>query len=335
RYYALVAMDGDKFSEWVAGKRAPRMKWIFHPDLVEGEGKDPRIVEGVGSRLRPLGGGSHLALSAVMKNYALHVVRWAVEVQHAGKLIYAGGDDVIAFVPLRDLFSLLRTLRILFQGESFHESAGGIHIEAGKGIATIEEEEGKHPILLAGGKNPRSDQVFQGPTASAGVALIHESHPLPYAMVEALHHAMKGRAKDRLGRDAFALHLHRRSGEPVECGMKWFVPSRDESAGSFDILEELDAFVGWFDRDDISSRLPYDMARRIEIFHCERSEEELAWYLDALREARPWYLDAQKEEFMRLLGRHTAETDEDTRREIRKHAERLVEAVEEAERLVV
>ncbi|RME47798.1 MAG: hypothetical protein D6795_13625, partial [Deltaproteobacteria bacterium] len=33
--------------------------------------------------------------------------------------------------------------------------------------------------------------------------------------------------------------------------------------------------------------------------------------------------------------RHTAETDEDTRREIRKHAERLVEAVEEAERLVV
>ena len=44
-------------------------------------------------------------------------MRRIVEEEHLGKLVYAGGDDVLAFVNLKDLFGVMRKLRASFSGQ--------------------------------------------------------------------------------------------------------------------------------------------------------------------------------------------------------------------------
>lgn len=57
----------------------------------------------------------HSAISTALRNYAIEFVRKIVEEEHLGKLIYAGGDDVLAFVNLKDLFDVMEKLRWAFQ----------------------------------------------------------------------------------------------------------------------------------------------------------------------------------------------------------------------------
>jgi len=114
RYYAIIVMDGDRMSEWVAGIQAPKLLWLFHPEVRPAV---QSVLPKADQISRPLGPTLHLALSTALKNFAVEIVRTVVEEGHCGKLIYAGGDDVLAFVPVSDLLPVMRNLRRLFQGE--------------------------------------------------------------------------------------------------------------------------------------------------------------------------------------------------------------------------
>ena len=65
---------------------------------------------------RPLNPSLHLVTSKALRDFSLHVAREIVEKDHLGKLVYAGGDDVLAFVNLRDLPEVMRKLRAYFSG---------------------------------------------------------------------------------------------------------------------------------------------------------------------------------------------------------------------------
>ncbi|MDI6754188.1 MAG: type III-B CRISPR-associated protein Cas10/Cmr2 [Thermodesulfobacteriota bacterium] len=198
RYYAVLAMDGDKMGNWVAGHFAPLYEWMFHPQLKLSQ---PLNSSNSTGPTRPLGPASHMALSSALKNFALEMTRPVVEEMHCGKLIYAGGDDLLAFVPVTDLLPVMRKIRSLFQGCSLADGK----IRAGKGWGEVSRGSEDKNFLLMGEAHNRDGIEFEGPTASLGAAVVHESHPLSLAIEEAFSRAMKDHAKENLGRDAFAI----------------------------------------------------------------------------------------------------------------------------------
>ncbi len=57
----------------------------------------------------------HRRLSRLLSEFAVQDVPEIVEQDHLGKLIYAGGDDVLAFIALADLFAVMEGLRRRFE----------------------------------------------------------------------------------------------------------------------------------------------------------------------------------------------------------------------------
>lgn len=253
RYYALIAMDGDHMGEWLNGSRAPGLEEVIHSDCL-----NKISAEIPPEAKRPLGPATHMAIGTAGKNFALQIAKQIVEKDHLGKLIYAGGDDLLAFVPLEDLLSILQELRLRFSGD-------------------FVEQDGQY-LLMMGSKA----------TTSAGVVIAHHTHPLSHVVEEAHEVALKEDAKDGLGRDAFAVHLLRRSGERVVAGAKWRPKRpRNDDKEMVDVLEILKGLVDLLRRDgegSLSDRFIYQLS------------EELA--LAGLP------LEAQKPEIIRLLERH-------------------------------
>ncbi len=162
KYIAAIAFDGDYIGKWVDGKE------------LENPGE-----------LRQ----HHTAFSAALSDFALNKVRAIVEDEHAGQLIYAGGDDVVALVPSDTALECASALRQAF-------------CEATKEIS---------------GKNEKGEVIH--PDASAGIAIAHIHAPLQDLIREA--QKAEKRAKNTVGRPAFSITLMKRSGEISEWGAKW------------------------------------------------------------------------------------------------------------------
>jgi len=243
KYYALIAMDGDHMGQWVSGQKGPELLKLLHPEVANVFMNDS-AMKSLLCRQRPLGPTLHMALTAAQKNFALQVVRQIVEEEHVGKLIYAGGDDVLAFVPISELLPVLRKLRWLCSGEKIEPEAAAIK-KVSNGFATrVNNSNDERRFMLLGSQF----------SLSAGVAIVHHTHPFSHAVEEA-YRAMKEHAKEELGRNAFAIHLMKRSGEPLKVGAKWKLEANGKE---FNTLEMLEGIVRAM-QEELSSKLAYDM----------------------------------------------------------------------------
>lgn len=150
RYLAAMALDGDRMGKLLS------------------ECTDPE---------------QHEVISRALATFADERVRIIVEEKHPGRLVYAGGDDVLALLPVSHALDVADELRRALSEEL--ERVG-------------------HP----------------GRTASAGIAIVHHMQPLEGALraaKDAQHHA-----KERYERNALAVDVLRRSGERRRVGMNWF-----------------------------------------------------------------------------------------------------------------
>lgn len=141
-YYALLFADGDRM-----GKAIDAQKTI----------------------------GEHQDLSAKLSEFA-DKVKEIVENNHNGSLIYAGGDDVLAFVPLHTVLKCAEELRKTFSNK----------------LISFKDDEGKTPTL------------------SVGIAVSHHIEPLSDAL-ELARSAEKA-AKSVNGKNALAVLVDKRSG---------------------------------------------------------------------------------------------------------------------------
>jgi len=105
--------------------------------------------------------------------------------EHYGKLLYAGGDDVFAILPVDTALSCAKELREVYV-QAFKEKA----------------------------KNVR------GGTISAGIVYAHMNTTLR-AVVKDAHLLLDKVAKDKLGRDAFAVRVWKRGGPIITFGKRW------------------------------------------------------------------------------------------------------------------
>lgn len=256
-YMAVLALDGDEMGQWISGKKTPPLRdqlaaearGYFEEKGLGGENRETPAHISAADFLdtpRPLNPSFHLQFSEALANFGLFTARRIVEA-HDGRLLYAGGDDVLALLPADNALACARALRAAFRGESDDlgnlrrtwQSEGGPLTPRDDQRLFATQAEGAqsgfirlHPDLRKGGalrgEPLYHDVLVPGPRAevSCGIAVGHAKSPLQ-DLVQAAQEAEK-HAKNNYGRFAFALSIYKRSGEIVHWGAKWADPNADD-----------------------------------------------------------------------------------------------------------
>jgi CRISPR-associated protein Cmr2 len=231
-------MDGDHMGRWLSGthKGLATFGDILHPDVRHQLEKDKNWQPLLQAK-RLITPAVHASISQALGRFALKLAPHIVEERHPGRLIYAGGDDVLALVPLEDALVVARELRAAFSG----------HIRFVNGNLEVCLKDS------VSGYVERGDEMFltMGPqaTASMGMVFAHHFQPLDLALqaVRRAEHA----AKHHYGRNALVIEVLKRSGETVTVGTKW---SYDKTPDAVDLLIEL---VRRLEKEQISGKWPY------------------------------------------------------------------------------
>ncbi|CUT01638.1 type III-B CRISPR-associated protein Cas10/Cmr2 [Candidatus Kryptobacter tengchongensis] len=218
-YYATLHLDGDNMGKWLSGELLPEIEYAYNSEVWQGLPEEFK-KELKGKRTKKLlTPAIHASISTALRNYALEFVRKIVEEEHLGKLIYAGGDDVLAFVNLKDLFDVMQKLRWAFSGQIKVEN-GEIRIDINNQTGFVEKD-GRYLLSMG----PEA-------TASMGVVIAHYKTPLQIAIGKVFE--MEKKAKKEC-RNRFAICLMKRSGEERIATAEWKYDDKD----TIDTLKEI------------------------------------------------------------------------------------------------
>jgi CRISPR-associated protein Cmr2 len=168
-YYALLAADGDNMGMVIDSQKAPQAHQALSRALSEFASEAKNIVEG-----------------------------------QQGLLIYSGGDDVLAYLPLHTVLECARILEETFKGKLNQ-------FEAPKDGLTVT------------------------PTLSIGIVIAHHLEPLSDVLELAREAEKAAKGVDKVRKNGFAVTLSKRSGVDRTISGKW---------GIFDIrLRQLVEFI--------------------------------------------------------------------------------------------
>ncbi len=209
-YYAVLVMDGDQMGALLGSVREQ---------------------------------DEHASISRALSNFSRKTVPGIIEGKYPARLVYAGGDDVMALVPLRDI------LKISDEVQQAYKKAM--------------QEAPRQPV-----------------TMSAGIAIAHYLDPLSHVLREA--RRAEDQAKDRYGRSALVVTLLRRSGEATTVGCKWHYDLRDKSGQPDEQGQPLVIFqdvADLLERDIVSTKFVYNFAEEaatLSQLGAEAQESEIA-----------------------------------------------------------
>lgn len=223
-YYGLIMMDGDNMGAWLSGSKEEYQipyKDAWHPTVrqnAEQRFKGKKTIIDYLETLRPPSPARHMAISEALNAFSLHLARPIVEDIFKGKLLYSGGDDVLAMISIDDLAPAALLLRLVYSGISIDDineerwtrllaTKNLERLKAGKGFVRLDKE----LFRLMGSKA----------TASVGAVIAHHTAPLTVVLRE-LREAEK-RAKNKGDRDAFSITLIKRAGGTIQLTVPWFL----------------------------------------------------------------------------------------------------------------
>ena len=219
-YYAFILLDGDRMGAWLSGTQPDYLLTYgdtWHPKIrLTAAQKFPQLAPYLDSK-RAVSPARHMAISAALNDFALLMARHVVEDLCKGKLIYAGGDDVLAMVSVDDLLRCLTLLRLAYSGVWPEQEGLSDLLNLGneRGMAKL-----KRGHAMLDGQLLRL--MGEKATASAGAVVAHHQTPLSRVLREL--RATEQRAKTQGGRDAFSINLLKRSGGAVHLTLPWIVP---------------------------------------------------------------------------------------------------------------
>jgi CRISPR-associated protein Cmr2 len=189
KYYSILIMDGDNMGKMLVGDEMKPVRDYLHPEVLKY--LPPEAKEKVEKTKRLITPATHSAISRALAYFSIRKVPEIVENEnHRGELIYAGGDDVLALLPidsvLRCAYEIQKTFRKDWDGW----------------------------------------ELLPAKTMSAGILIVHYKHPLYDALDKA--RSLENKAKD-FGRDAVAIGYLARSGSYNEVVFNWsIVPKLDK-----------------------------------------------------------------------------------------------------------
>ena len=242
-YFSLVLMDGDRMGAWLSGgdDYAIPYRDSFHPqvrDAFDAHAQREPTLRAYGAQKRAVSPNRHLSISAALNDFSLTVVPHVVENEHLGRLIYAGGDDVMAMLPVADLLPAMQRLRVAYAGHDPEHVSGEFD---GRDLAL----QNGFALLNRGGRRRLMRMMGHRATASAGAVVAHHQAPLSAVLREL--RAAESRAKNAGGRDAFSLTVVKRSGGSLTVTAKWGEP--------VGLMNDLRCFLG---SDGVSRRAVYN-----------------------------------------------------------------------------
>lgn len=131
-YYAILSIDGDNMGKWLKGEKLPTVEELLH-EKVRNEPKltENQNIKTLFKSIHPMSPSFHNLFSRKLSEFALEKVRKIVEEDYYGKLIYAGGDDVLAFLPVDEALNCAYDLNKAFKdllGEKASVSAGIVFV---------------------------------------------------------------------------------------------------------------------------------------------------------------------------------------------------------------
>ena len=245
-YYSLIMMDGDRMGAILSGETATQTaipyRDSFHPNVQKGfdaQAAQHKALKAYGDQPRAISPNRHLAISGALNDFSQIVVRHVVEQEHLGRVIYAGGDDVLAMLPTADLLSTMQRLRHAYSGSAPQDA------QTDWGMVRDRQGNVREQLVLNKGfawLNGRLMRMMgEHATASTGAIVAHHQAPLG-AVLQELRAAEK-RAKNEGGRNAFSITIVKRSGGALYLTEKWGEP--------VNLLQDL---IGFLRADGTSSR---------------------------------------------------------------------------------
>ncbi len=212
-YYGLLLMDGDRMGALLAEGGGVNFGESFHPAIRQQfearVDRNPRL-KAYAETPRPPSPGRHMAISGALNDFALRLVPHIVQREYLGRLIYGGGDDVLAMLPVADLLPAAARLRDAWSGVSRFapldkDDSLRRKLQLKKGHALLDGD-----LLRTMGARA---------TASAGLIVAHHQTPLTRVLREL--RAAERVAKEQGGRDALHIRVLKRSGGDLNLTLKW------------------------------------------------------------------------------------------------------------------
>jgi CRISPR-associated protein Cmr2 len=249
KYYAVLMMDGDKMGDLINGATI-EAKWsdVIHPKLREKfSHADFAPKSPLRTRMeqkRTLNPALHAAISESLNGFARYGAAPAVR-RGFGRLIYAGGDDLCAIMPLGTVLETADAVRRAYSMGFVRYSADGVVPLSG----TLTDFSGKMGMHLG-----RADGI----SISGAIVIAHHKTPLREVIRDA-HILLEGTAKEEAGRNALAVRLSKRSGGDRDLVFKWdeknyFMDNEELLSASFQSLMQ-DVMD-----DELASRLIYRLS---------------------------------------------------------------------------
>ncbi|MDB9460817.1 type III-B CRISPR-associated protein Cas10/Cmr2, partial [Dolichospermum circinale CS-545/17] len=111
-WYVLAAGDGDSMSEWLKGIKLKNYGDYIPSELSVNLESFPEFLA-IQKRMGP---STHNALSRALLDFSNQLVPYLTQSRYAGRLIYGGGDDVLAYTNLWEWDKWLWDIRQCFKG---------------------------------------------------------------------------------------------------------------------------------------------------------------------------------------------------------------------------
>lgn len=216
-WWVIVLADGDNMGKYVSGAKLENYDKYIVQDAVDKNNLNDEILSKLLKTKKRMGPATHVGLNRALLDFSNRLVPYLTEKRFCGKVIYSGGDDVMAVLPLEDLPEYLLSLRAAWCGAKdpfvispkqsehcpYFESEGGYWI----------------PNNIPELPNRPHFTMGSGATMSMGVVIAHKSVPLP-TVLENIWSAEKERAKKLPNKDGLCFRVIYGGGNTLEAVMK-------------------------------------------------------------------------------------------------------------------
>lgn len=207
-WWVTILADGDNMGRYVSGTKLDKYVKYIVPEVVDQDNLDDEKWLKLLDVQKRMGPATHVGLNRALLDFSNRLVPYLTEKRCCGKVIYSGGDDVMAVLPLEDLPTYLLSLRAAWCGgnDRYDEfvSQGGYWTPK---------------VNIEGVANRPHFTMGAGATMSIGIVIAHKSVPLP-TVLENLWSAEKERAKKLPNKNGLCFRVIYGGGNTLEAVMK-------------------------------------------------------------------------------------------------------------------
>lgn len=209
-WWVIVLGDGDSMGKYVSGRKLKPYQHYLNEEVIDETIKNnPHFTELKEKTKKRMGPATHVGLNRALLDFSNRLVPYLTQQRFCGKVVYSGGDDVMAVLPLTDLPEYLLSVRSAWSGtddpfSEFESRDSGYW----------------HPVKeLEGLKQRPYFTMGKDATMSLGIVIAHKSVPLP-TVLENLWTAEKDKAKKIAGKDGLCFRVIYGGGNVLEALMK-------------------------------------------------------------------------------------------------------------------